>query len=124
MDFSSTMIYTTNMAEQYLTTQITNNNLGDTLSEMDRGLSLLERRGTLLIIRALEEGHMRFTDLLRLTHLPPRTLTTRLVEMTDANLINREQFWEIPPRVEYSLNDTGRKLLPIAHEIAGWAKVM
>jgi len=37
-------------------------------------------------------------------------------------LINRKKFAEIPPRVEYSLTESGEKLVPILYSLADWSK--
>ena len=47
-------------------------------------------------------------------------LTKALRELEEDGLISRKQFNEIPPRVEYSLTDMGRGLLPVFYEIMNW----
>lgn len=48
-------------------------------------------------------------------------LTKCLVELEESGLVHREQYAEIPPRVEYSLTDQGRTLLPTLDELYRWA---
>lgn len=48
-------------------------------------------------------------------------LTQSLQELADHMIVSREQFNEIPPRVEYSLTGLGRELLPALKEMAAWA---
>lgn len=45
-------------------------------------------------------------------------LTSTLKELEQKKLIHREQFNEIPPRVEYSISESGKDLLPIFYEIS------
>ena len=47
-------------------------------------------------------------------------LTSTLRDLEEFGVIAREQFNEIPPRVEYSLTERGEELLPIFYEIAVW----
>lgn len=47
-------------------------------------------------------------------------LAGSLKELEAADMINREQFNEIPPKVEYSLTDKGKSIVPILVQFAGW----
>ena len=47
-------------------------------------------------------------------------LTNNLRDMEKSNLIHREVFAEVPPRVEYSLTDTGWSLKPILDSMVQW----
>ena len=47
-------------------------------------------------------------------------LASTLKELIAAQLINREQFEEMPLRVEYSLTDKGKELIPVLHTICKW----
>ena len=49
-------------------------------------------------------------------------LTTTLRELERLGIVRREQFNEIPPRVEYSLTEKGRALLPVFFELAKWSE--
>ncbi len=66
---------------------------------------------TLLIIRDLLGGHKRYRELLEsLEGISTRTLSKRLKELEDEDLITRKTFGEYPPRVEYSITTKGKKL--------------
>ncbi len=47
-------------------------------------------------------------------------LTSTLRELERDGLIHREQFNEIPPRVEYFLTEKGRNLYPVYYEMVKW----
>ena len=47
-------------------------------------------------------------------------LTTNHCDLESLGIIHREQFNEMPPRVEYSLTDKGKALLPVFFELAKW----
>lgn len=49
-----------------------------------------------------------------------RVLTQNLRELENDGLIKRKVYAEVPPRVEYSLNELGRSLLPIISTMANW----
>lgn len=83
-----------------------------------RAVAVLGGKWTLLIIRDLTEGTKRFTELERsLRGISPKTLSERLRHLERENVVRRETFPEVPARVEYSLTDKGRSLVPILDEI-------
>ena len=57
----------------------------------------------------------------RVAGITPTMLTKCLVELEEAGLVHREQFNEIPPRVEYSLTEREKTLLPALDELYQWA---
>jgi DNA-binding HxlR family transcriptional regulator len=69
---------------------------------------------TILVIRDLAEGRSRFCELERsLQGISPRTLSLRLRALEEEGIVERTTFAEVPPRVEYSLTEKGRALIPI-----------
>ena len=69
---------------------------------------------TLLVIRDLADGRSRFCELERsLEGISPRTLSLRLRALEEEGIVNRQTYPEVPPRVEYSLTEKGRALIPI-----------
>lgn len=75
---------------------------------------LLGDRWTLVILRDLTDGPLRFSELEEMSGgISPRTLVDRLREMESSGLITRESFREIPPRVQYTLTDKGIATLPV-----------
>ena len=68
---------------------------------------------TILVIRDLADGRTRFCELERsLAGISPRTLSLRLRALEEEGIVERHTFPEVPPRVEYSLTEKGRALLP------------
>lgn len=49
------------------------------------------------------------------------TLSTRLDELTEAGLLERERYAEIPPRVEYEITETGVELCKLLDPLLRWA---
>jgi DNA-binding HxlR family transcriptional regulator len=75
---------------------------------------LLGDRWTLVILRDLADGALRFSELQDVADgISPRTLADRLRQMESQGLVYRESFREIPPRVQYSLTAKGEATLPV-----------
>ena len=74
-----------------------------------------------LILWHLAEKKLRFSELRKvITKATPKMLTQQLRELEASELIHREVFPVIPPKVEYSLTETGRSLLPILMAMRDW----
>lgn len=67
-------------------------------------------------------GTLRFSQLQQLmpdvTH---RILTKQLRDMEEDQLIQRKIYSEVPPKVEYTITDKGREILPILDMMCDWA---
>jgi DNA-binding HxlR family transcriptional regulator len=73
---------------------------------------------TLLLVRELADGRSRFCELERsLAGISPRTLSLRLRALEEEEIVERQEFGEVPPRVEYALTEKGRALLPIIDDM-------
>ena len=84
-------------------------------------INLIGNKWKLLIIRDLLNGTRRFGELRKsVAGISQRVLTENLRELETDGLLNRKVFAEVPPRVEYSLNDTGLSLKPIIKTMADW----
>jgi DNA-binding HxlR family transcriptional regulator len=87
--------------------------------------SVLDRIGdkwSLFLIGALEEGPMRFTQLLRATPgISRRMLTNTLRALERDGLVSRTVHAEVPPRVEYAVTELGRTLTEPVRALANWA---
>lgn len=51
-----------------------------------------------------------------------KVLSTRLAELEERGIVERVQYPEIPPRVEYSLTPAGRALEPIIAAMDAWSR--
>ncbi len=93
-----------------------------TYASIEAALDLLGRQGSYRVLRALLDGPMRFGELQGATGLLPRTLSLRLKEMGEAGWVEREQFAEVPPRVEYRLTREAEALKPVLQSAEAWAE--
>jgi len=86
-------------------------------------LKVIGGRWKVLIIHCLLNGTTRFNELQRhLAGITHRTLSRQLREMEADQLIVRNNFNEIPPRVEYSLSPLGYSLKTILFAMDKWGK--
>lgn len=79
--------------------------------------------GLLVILVLGENEPIRYNELCRkIPDISSRILSGTLRTLEADGLVNRRQYPEVPPRVEYSLTDTGRSLLPIIVQLTEWAQ--
>ena len=84
-------------------------------------LELIGGKYKALILWHLSEGKLRFSELhSRILRATPKMLTQQLRELETQKLIHREVYPIIPPRVEYSLTEQGKSLLPILVAMRDW----
>ncbi len=85
-------------------------------------LSMIGGKWRLVILYWLVEyDTIRFNELQRkIGTITYKTLSTELKEMEADGLIIRREYPQIPPKVEYSLSEKGRSLLPIMEIMCKW----
>lgn len=84
-------------------------------------LQLIGNKWKVLILRDLMEGTKRFNELMRsVTGITQKVLTSNLRAMENDGLLTRTVYPEVPPRVEYSLTETGESLKPILDSMLVW----
>jgi DNA-binding HxlR family transcriptional regulator len=89
-----------------------------------RALAATGDQWTLLIVLALASGPRRLSDLRsQLPGISTGVLNRHLQQMLGLELIMRQRFRELPPRVEYKLTPGGAQLLPIVTALARWGMV-
>ena len=86
-------------------------------------LQLIGDKWKILILRDLLTGTNRFGELKKsVTGITQKVLTSNLRDMESSGLLTREVFPEVPPRVEYTLTDTGYSLEPILDSMYSWGE--
>lgn len=84
-------------------------------------LMLISDRWKVLIIRDLMEGTKRFGELKKsIGSISQKVLTSNLRSMEESGLVSRKVYPEVPPRVEYTLTDTGYSLKPVLDAMVAW----
>ena len=87
-------------------------------------LDLIGGKYKALILWHLADSKLRFSQLNKLiSNATPKMLTQQLREMEAQNLIHREVYPVVPPKVEYSLTDLGRSLLPVLISMRDWGAI-
>lgn len=86
-------------------------------------IDVISKKWALLIINSLGNyGRLRFNSLMEeLGGISPKTLSDTLRGLQAEDLIRRESFAEIPPRVEYSLTEDGIELRRAIIPLLKWA---
>ncbi|WP_027088565.1 winged helix-turn-helix transcriptional regulator [Thomasclavelia saccharogumia] len=110
-------------AEQYLK-KVLSTEVIDEQCPVHRTLNILNGKWkTHIIFELCKHDSLRFGELKKL--IPKITnsmLTSTLKDLEELGIIDREQFNEIPPHVEYSLTSKGKELIPIFVEISKWGE--
>lgn len=82
---------------------------------------LISGKWAVLILHYLEEGPIRFNELLRkMPKMTHATLSVQLKTLEEYGLVKRVQYEAIPPRVEYSLTEIGEKFHPVIQAMEKW----
>ena len=87
-------------------------------------LSRFSDKWSLLILLNLQgKEKMRYKELLfSVPDISQKMLSGTLRRLEEDHLINRKAYAEIPPRVEYSLTDMGKSLMPALQLMIEWAQ--
>lgn len=81
-------------------------------------LELLAGKWKLLIVQQLGEETLRYGGLRRrIPDISEKMLIQELKHLVDSKLVERKNYGEVPPRVEYSLSPQGRKVLPLIQHL-------
>ncbi len=97
-------------------------NLKGFYPEKEITLSVLEGKWKLTLLCHLGlQGTKRFGELKQLTPgITQQMLTNQLKELEETGLVHREVYRVVPPKVEYSLTEEGKSLLPILDMLYEW----
>ena len=85
-------------------------------------MSLIQGKYRMFILYALMEfGVVRFNEMQKyIGAISCKTLSATLKQLEADRLIHREEYPQIPPKVEYSLTERGRSLIPILDQLCDW----
>lgn len=91
------------------------------LCPVEATLDLIGGKYKALILWNLADGQRRFSELRKMiSSATPKMLTQQLRELEAQNLISRKVFAVVPPKVEYSLTEMGKSLMPILTAMRDW----
>ncbi len=85
-------------------------------------LSLINGKYKMTILYTLMEfGTVRFNEMKKyIGAISYKTLSATLKELESDGLVNRREYPQIPPKVEYSLTERGKSLIPILDGMCEW----
>lgn len=86
--------------------------------------ALLSSAHAMEIIRVFcyEPGPWRFNELREVLDVSQNTLSARLSELNEVDLLTRQSYDEIPPRVEYRATEKLTDLRPVFQHLSDWAE--
>ncbi len=97
----------------------------DSKCSLTMALKVIGGKWKPIIIARLGRSSKRFGQLdAIIMGISRKVLTTQLNELVNDMLVTRTSFAETPPRVEYSLTEKGRELIPIFKEIGKWGQYL
>lgn len=101
---------------------ITNSRLEDT--GFNYTMSLIQGKYKMVILYTLAAFEVvRFNEMKRyIGGITYKTLSATLKQLEADGLISRKEYPQIPPRVEYSLTECGRSLIPILDQMCDWGE--
>ena len=87
-------------------------------------LSLISGKYKMVILYCLMEFEIvRYNELKRyIGTISHKTLSTSLKELEKDQLINRKEYPQIPPKVEYSLSERGKSMMEILDQLCIWGE--
>ncbi len=85
-------------------------------------MSLIQGKYKMLILYTLMEFKaVRFNEMQKyIGSITYKTLSSTLKQLEADGLINRKEYPQIPPKVEYSLTERGQSLIPILDQMCDW----
>ena len=90
---------------------------------LEYGLEIFGGKWKSRIICVLaEKGFLRYSSLRKeMTNITDAVLAATLKELITNEIVQRKQYNEIPPRVEYTLTEKGVSVVPILQSICQWS---
>lgn len=83
---------------------------------------IIRGKWTMVIIYFLSQGTLRFGELNRkLPQVTEANLTKELRLLENYGLVHRKVYCEVPPKVEYSLTEIGKRFIPVLEALEIWA---
>ena len=93
-------------------------NISDENCPLRKTLEIIGGKWTMLIIFQINKRTIRYGELKRwIVGISEKMLISQLKFLCEKGIVHKKSFPEIPPRVEYTLTDKGKELLPVINKI-------
>ncbi|WP_324756369.1 winged helix-turn-helix transcriptional regulator [Sphingobacterium thalpophilum] len=93
-------------------------NISDERCPLRKMLEIIGGKWTMLIIFQINDRTIRYGELKRsIVGISEKMLISQLKLLCEKGIVNKKYFPEIPPKVEYTLTNSGKELLPIINQI-------
>lgn len=90
---------------------------------LDVTMSFIGGKWKTVVLWYLRKDKKRFSELkARIPEITEKMLSLQLKDLEKDGIVKRKVYPEVPPRVEYSLTEFGKTLVPVLESIAGWGK--
>jgi DNA-binding HxlR family transcriptional regulator len=90
----------------------------------ERALKIIAGRWKAIVLYHLYDGPRRLSELRKLVpDISQKVLIQQLREMEEHQLVRREIFRQVPPRVDYSATALGRSLEPVLLALCDWGRM-
>src|ERR1700744_2160036 len=110
------------MSDSYLLETTPPWNVFDSHCPTRQVLDLIADKWTVLIIRRLADGTLRFAQLRRAVDgISQKVLAKTLGDLERDGIVTRRVYASVPPKVEYALTALGRSLCSLVADICNWA---
>ena len=74
-----------------------------------------------LLWHIYDKDIIRYGELKKcLNHITHKMLSNQLKELVEFGLVHKEMYHQVPPKVEYSLTEKGKTLIPMLHMMQEW----
>lgn len=88
-----------------------------------RAMDMIGSKWKMKRIENLRDGTRRYSELKRFTDgISEKMLIQELKELVESGLVAKQQYPEVPPRVEYRLTPKGTRALPVLNSIIAFGK--
>ncbi len=78
---------------------------------------------TIILYHLATDGTKRFSELKRaMPNITQKMLTQQLRELESDGMVNRNVYPQVPPKVEYSLTEFGKTIIPILENLCQWGQ--
>ncbi len=77
----------------------------------------------IIIFRLGSEEVLRFSEIKKsIPNITQKMLTQQLRELEADGIVLRKVYAQVPPKVEYSLTETGKSVMPVIEKLCSWGK--